>query len=252
MRFPGLNLEIGGDGKFWFVDPMKTLLKGLVAALLLSVGWCVPASAQIRLATVSMQHVFTNYWKTKQCDALLLDQATGIDKSNKEMVDDWKKGKEEWQKLVESANDQAVSSAEREKRKKAAEDKLAELKRAEDNITLTYRQASARLYEQKTQMRKKILEDIKSVVTSKAQAAGYTLVIDSDAQTLVPDPAGPYGMPTLLYTSGENDLTDQVLTQLNSTKPIDTSGTGEPRGQLKDDKKSAPDAMKAGAKDNKN
>jgi outer membrane protein len=139
---------------------MKTLSKGLISALVLC-GLSLPASAQTRMATVSMQKVFENYWKTKQGDAVLKDQVAEIEKSNKQLVDDWKKGKEEWQKLLDSANDQAVSAAERDKRKKAAEDKLTDLKRMEENITSFQRQATTRLNEQKAQMRKRILDEIK-------------------------------------------------------------------------------------------
>ena len=102
------------------------------------------------------------------------------------MVDGWKKAKEEYQKLLEDANNQAVSAEERDRRKQAAEDKLKELKSTEDSITQFDRQGGVSLNEKKTRMRKNLLEEIKQAIISKAKAGGYTLVIDSSAQTYGP------------------------------------------------------------------
>jgi hypothetical protein len=51
-------------------------------------------------------------------------------------------------------------------------------------------------------------------VTTKAKAAGYTLVVDSSADT-------SNQTPVVLYTDGQNDLTATVLAQLNAGAPID-------------------------------
>jgi len=53
-------------------------------------------------------------------------------------------------------------------------------------------------------------------VTTKAKAGGYTLVFDTAAETV-------NGTMTIVYTSGDNDLTDAVLSQLNAGAPIDVT-----------------------------
>jgi outer membrane protein len=201
----------------------------LVAALALSVLPAVPALAQTRIATVNLQKVFDKYWKTEQASAALKDRAAEFEKTHKEMLDDYRKDKDEYKKLVEQANDQAVSSEERAKRKQAAEDKLAELKKSEDDITQFERQASATISEQKARMRKNILDEIKGAVQSKAKTGGYSLVIDSGTQTYVADPSGPYYSPTILYSSDDSDLTETVLAQLNAGAPLATPKTNDTR-----------------------
>jgi len=195
------------------------------------------ALAQNRVATVDTLKVFDNYWKTKQADAVLKDQAADVEKSDKEMVDGWKKAKEDYQKLLADANDQAVSAEERDKRKKAAETKLKDIKDTEDNITQFERQARTRLNEQKARMRKNILDEIKLAISSKAKAGGYALVIDAGAQTYVADPAGPYYTPVFLYNSNENDLTEEVIKQLNAGAPIGTPSPKEKKEEPKAGKK---------------
>src|SRR6266699_1358183 len=120
---------------------MKTWLRKILPGLLLI--WLMSGSAwaQGRIATVDLRKVFDNYWKTKQADAALKDRAADMEKEHKNMLDDWKKAKEDYQGLLGSANDQAVSTDEREKRKKSAEDKLKYIKDTEDTIAQYEKQA---------------------------------------------------------------------------------------------------------------
>ena len=192
----------------------------VLAVCLLAVAVGV-ASAQSKTATVDLSKVFDKYWKTEQATAALKDRAQEIDKSDREMKATWQKSKEDYQKQLAAANDQAVSPEERENRKKAAETKLKDIKDSEENIVQFERQANANIAAQKERMRKNILEEIKLAINSKAKSTGYALVIDLGAQTYVADPSGPYYTPTVVYSSGENDITEAVLTQLNYTAPAD-------------------------------
>ena len=103
---------------------MSNLIRKIVPGLLLLSLLSSPAWGQGRIATIDLRKVFDGYWKTKQADAALKDRAADMEKEHKNMLDDWKKAKEDYQGLLAGANDQAVSSEEREKRKKAAEEKL--------------------------------------------------------------------------------------------------------------------------------
>ena len=64
-------------------------------------------------------------------------------------------------------------------------------------------------------MRENILTEIKAAVATQAKAAGYSLVIDAAAETANATTA-------VIYSNGENDLTDAVLKQLNAGAPIST------------------------------
>jgi len=132
------------------------------------------------------------------------------------MRDDLKKGGEEYQKLLEQANDQAISADQRDKRKQAAADKLKQLQDSKATIDQYERQSQITLSEQSQRMRENILSEIKVAVSGKAKAAGYLLVIDAE-----PDTAN--ATAAVVYSSGENDLTDEVLKQLNASAPIDLS-----------------------------
>lgn len=193
---------------------MMNLLRRVVPGLLLLSLLSAPAMAQNRIATVDLRKVFDGYWKKKQAEAALKERQTDMEKEDRNMVDDYKKAKDDYQTLLSSANDQAVSTEERDKRKTSAEEKLRRIKEMEDTITQYERQARTTIGEQSQRMRSNILTEIRNVVNAKAKAAGYFLVIDTAAESV-------NNTPVFLYASNESDITDAVLQQLNATAPTD-------------------------------
>ena len=193
---------------------MKFLRTTVLTFLLLSV-LSVPALAQTKIGTVDLRKLFDGYWKTKTAQAALTDRKSQLDKDDKGMRDDLKKGGDEYQKLLEQSNDQALSADERDKRKQAAADKMKQLQESKNAIDQFERQAQVTLSEQSQRMRENLLGEIKVAVSAQAKAAGYTLVIDSAAETANATTA-------VIYSNGENDLTDAALKQLNVNAPIST------------------------------
>ena len=119
----------------------KLLFIALFSALALS------ATAQPvpqKIATVDLRKLFDNYWKTKQADANLKDRAGDLDKERKALVEQYQKSQDIYKKLADGANDQAVSSEERSKRKKGAEEELIKLKDIENAVNQFDRQARRR------------------------------------------------------------------------------------------------------------
>jgi len=209
---------------------MKNVLHKIVPGLLLMSLLGASAGAQGRIATIDLRKVFDGYWKTKQADATLKDRAADMEKEHKNMLDDWKKAKEDYNGLLGSANDQAISSDERDRKKKSAEEKLKYIKDTEETILQYEKQARSTLDDQRRRMRENILGEIRTLLTSKAKTAGYSLVIDSAAESMS-------NAPIILFNANENDLTDAILTQLNSTAPADIPKTEEKKDEKKSGKK---------------
>jgi outer membrane protein len=205
----------------------KWVLAVLLTALLSSSAW-----AQGRLATIDLKKVFESYWKTKQASAALDDRKKDMEKEDKNMLDDYKTKKDDYQSSLTAASDQNVSSGERDKRKKAAEDKLKQLKDLEDTIVQYERQARTTLVEQNQRMRNNILGEIRNVVTAKAKAGSFSLVIDTAAQSAD-------ATPIVLFTNNENDITAAVLDELNRTAPADAPKADDKPAVTLDDKNRA-------------
>ena len=209
---------------------MKSLLRKIVPALLLVTLVSAPAWGQGRIATVDLRKVFDGYWKTKQADAAIKDRGADLEKEHKNMLEDWKKAKDDYQTLLTEANNQTLSLEERDKRKKSAEDKFKQIKDSEDAIRQYERQAATTIDEQKRRMRDSIVEEIRTTVSGKAKAAGYALVFDTTAETA-------NNTPIILYSNNENDITEAVLAQLNAGAPAETPKTDEKKADTKKAKK---------------
>jgi outer membrane protein len=188
------------------------------------------AWAETRIGTVDLRKVFEGYWKKKQAEAQLKDRQADMEKEDKNMLEDYKRIKEEYQNLLSSANDQAASPEERDKRKKAAEDKLKQLKDLEDTIKQYETQARNTLLDQSQRTRSKIIDEIRTVVSAKARTAGYSLVIDTAAESA-------NATPVILFTNNENDITDAIIKELNAAAPTDLPRTEEKPPDKKEGKK---------------
>jgi outer membrane protein len=204
----------------------RNLLLVLAAVALLTSG----AQAQGRIGTVDLRKLFDNYWKTKQADSALKERAADLDKEYKTLRDEFAKSKEELQKLAASANDQAVSSEERDKRKKASDTKVKELKDMEETIVQFEKSARTTLDEQRKRMRDNILVEVRNLINAKAKSGGYQFVLDIAAET-------PNGTPVVLFTNGENDMTASILEQLNLGAPADAPRAAETTGSKPAEKK---------------
>lgn len=188
---------------------MKNSWKKLILTLTLGAALASTASAQTRIATVDLSKLFTKYRKTEQATKALEERKGDLVKELDSFKDEQKKLLEQYQKLNAEANDQAVSGEERDKRKKAAEAKLKELREGDENIKQFTARSDTDLKEQFKRMRAKVLEEITETVNAKAKAGGYSLVVDTAAETI-------NGTRVFLYSNGETDLTIAVLEQLNA------------------------------------
>ena len=178
---------------------------------------------QQKIAIIDLEKVFDGYWKTKQADGQIKERAADFDKARRGMQDDYEKAKQEYAALLESANDQAVSVQERDKRKSQAEKKLIELREIEANVVQLDKTARETLGGQRQRMRDDILEEIQEKINVEASAGGYSLVIDTAAKTA-------NLTSFVLFNTGQNDITDTILAQMNANAPtgalsVPNSGT---------------------------
>jgi len=200
---------------------MRNFLRILLPAVLMVTVMGVPAFGQSKIATVDLKKIFENYYKTKLATAAVQQRADQLDKDYTTMAADLKKGSQDYQTMLQGVEDQAVSDDERAKRRQAAQDELKQLEEKKADLDQFERQAQMTISDQRQRMRDNILDEIKKVVADKAKAAGDTIVFDTAAQTV-------NGTPAILFNSGDNDLTDDVLKELNATAPPDLPDTTSP------------------------
>ena len=192
----------------------KTVTRLLLALGLATLLQFTAGAAEQKIAIIDLQSVFTNFFKTKIADAAIRDEATALDKDRKTLTDQYQKLTEDYKKALEDASNQAISADERDKRKKAAEGKLIDINDLEQQIKQFDRTARGNLEEKQRMARDKILIQIRSVVTTRAQAGKYTLVLDTAGE-------GLSRTPVVFFNNGEHDITSEVLKALNADAPVE-------------------------------
>jgi outer membrane protein len=201
-------------------------MKKTILTLTCTLALAFSASAEHKIATVDLRKVFDNYWRTKQADANIKEQAADLEKERKSMVDRFQANEEKYKKLLDGANDIALATAERDKRKKDAENELVNLREMETRIRQFDNTSKATLGEKQRRMRDNILQEIRDTIKARVKTGGYTLVLDTAAET-------PNSTPIVLYTAGNDDLTDVVLSQLNLNAPAATPGKADAKPEPK-------------------
>jgi outer membrane protein len=191
---------------------LRTIFPAIVALVVLSNS----AMAQTKIATVDVAKLFNGYYKTKLAQADIDQRRQQIEKDENGMLDNLKTANTDYQQLLDESDDQALSSDDRDQKKQAADAKYKDIQDEKAALDQYDRSARANLSEQLARMHDKIVATIQAQVAITAKMGGYTMVLDVSAQSAA-------NTPTVIYSSSDIDLTDQVLKQLNAGAPIDTT-----------------------------
>jgi outer membrane protein len=184
----------------------------LIIAAVMAVSFT--ASAQSKIASVDMKKLFNNYYKTKTAQTVMDKEKSDLIKELKGMAEELDKARADYKKLLDQANDQAISADERDKRKSAATEKARDVSSRQVAFEQYQRQAESRLADKSQRMTSNLVADIQKYVTDKAKAGGYSIVVDTAAN-------GVSGTPAVLYADPATDITQPVLTLMNAGAPID-------------------------------
>ena len=187
-----------------------SLLRTVVSILALAAFTSTIYSQEsLKIATVDMSKTFESYWKTTLSNKQIKERETDFNKIEQGMVDDIKLIQEEYSRLVQSAQDPANAASKREEDSKQARLKAAANDRSLRSLT-EYRQNKQRtMGEMRARLSKARVDEIKEIISAKAKQGSYDLVVNS-AQN---DAA------LVLYTVGKNDLTKEVIEELNKEAP---------------------------------
>lgn len=190
-----------------------------VVAALLSLA--LTAQAEQKIGLVDLEKVFEKYYKTIQSNIALKQEADGMQAEHVKMLDAEKKHEEDWRKMIDRANDQAISADERAKANKDAESKYVDLQSEKQSIDEFDHMAVSRIQEKRRQKRDDIVKEIQGVLNADARQAGYSMVLDISGQSI-------NMAPVVIYNNGQNDMTDSLIKELNSTAPPGALDTNAP------------------------
>src|SRR6266542_5415908 len=184
--------------------------KSLSTILALTLAFPIAALAQgtLKIGTVDMQRAFKEYNKTKDAEVKINDAKNAAKKEYDDRAEAYKKALDEINNLNKQLESPALSADKKTGMAKERDDKIANIKSMEREIS-DFRQTRERqLQEQLMRMREGIVKEITDVVMEKVKANNLDLVFDKSGMSI-------NGVPVLMYSHDNVDFTNDVITVLN-------------------------------------
>ena len=188
------------------MDLRKLLAWATVAASVASAG----AAAELKIATVDLDKVFTAHPKTQAAEAELKKSEEGVQEEMDQIVAEGRGLQEAVAKLREAAKNPLLTEEARLQKRDEAEEKLTELQEFELRARRTQETKLKQMREKVLKSRQAIVDELMAAVNHFAEAGGYDLVLDKSGMTMNAVPMVAYSNPAL-------DVTDKLIEYLKAT-----------------------------------
>ena len=194
---------------------MKRVLMMLFLAVGLNLGQTLDAATAI--GVISLEKVYNGYWKTDvENKKLKTKQEEALDRIKK-LEESLRKEGTVLGNMIKAMQDPRLAAAERSKRQQQVQTKQKELQQMQDAIRGFRERTQKDLELDMRKAREQIMEEIQQIVSAEAKKRELNLVLDHAARSAAI-------APIVIFTDGENDLTQEVLRQLNLSDPKKGSG----------------------------
>jgi outer membrane protein len=180
----------------------------ILSALTLAAPIAAFAQGAGKIGTVDMQRAFKEYNKTKDAEVKINDAKNAAKKEYDDRAEAYKKALDEINNLNKQLESPALSADKKTGMAKERDDKIANIKSMEREIS-DFRQTRERqLQEQLMRMREGIVKEITDVVMEKVKAKSLEFVLDKSGISI-------NGVPVVLYSPDNIDFTNEIIDTLN-------------------------------------
>jgi outer membrane protein len=195
-------------------------MKTLFLALAIAVALPLAASAQgsVKIGTVDMNRAFKEYGKTKEAEAKINSARDAAKKEFDDRAEAYKKALEEVNNLNKQLEAPALSPDAKTQKAKDRDDKIANVKNMEREITEFRQTRERQLQEQAMRMREGIVKEITDIVMDRVKSQNMDLVFDKSGPSL-------NGVPLVMYSRDTFDFTNDVVAALNKPGRVSNVNT---------------------------
>jgi len=194
---------------------LKSLLSTAILATL-TLGFATSAQAEMKVGTLDMNNVFTQYYRTKDAESKLNEARASAKKELDDRLETLKKSMDDINKISADIEKPELSKDAKEKAAKTRDEKVAEARNLDREIAEFRGTRERQLQEQFMRMRKDIVDDIMKVVTVKVKEAQYDLVLDKSGMSIGQ-------IPVIVYSKESMDFSKDIIDTLNkgAAKPAE-------------------------------
>jgi outer membrane protein len=166
-------------------------------------------AAELKIATVDLDKVFTAHPKTQAADAELKKDEAAIEEEMERMVAEGRALEEQVAKLREAAKSAMLTDEARMKKRAEAEEKLTELQEFQVRARRTQEMKLKQLRDLVMKSRQGIVDELMVEVAAFAKDEGYDLVLDRSGLTM-------NMVPLVVFADPELDATDRLIARLQA------------------------------------
>ena len=174
------------------------------------------AQADIKIASVNVQELYTKFYKRFDTETTLQKQLAEI-KADIKTREDKLRGLQEELKKILAKNDPSLSESAVAELRSQYQVKANELKAAEQEMKDFVQRREVAFRELRNSEMRLLVEEVQTAINTVADQSGADLVLDSGA--ISPQPQIGIGTRVFPYMKKDIDLTPEVLKQLNAGAP---------------------------------
>ena len=174
------------------------------------------AQAEIKIASVNVQELYTKFYKRFDTEVSLQKQLNEI-KADIKVREDKLRGLQEELKKIQEKYDSSLSDSAVAKLREQYQAKANELKAADQELKDFVQRREVAFRELRNTEMRLLVEEVQTAIVTVADKSGSDLVLDSGA--ISPQPQIGIGTRVFPYMKKDIDLTPEVLKQLNAGAP---------------------------------
>src|SRR6201997_4051886 len=186
---------------------MKKLLS-IILASLLAFPLAAFAQSSFKIGTVDMQRAFKEYSKTKEAETKINEAKNAAKKEYDDRAESYKKALDEINNLNKQLESSALSADKKTQMAKERDDKIANIKNMEREITDFRQTREQQLQQQLMRVREGIVKEITDVVIEKVKTKSLDFVLDKSGMSI-------NGVPVVMYAPDNVDFTNEIIDTLN-------------------------------------
>lgn len=180
------------------------------------VGSAVADQAKLKIATVDMQQLFKDYYKTNEAQKQINVERTRIQKENTDRLTRIRELDESLTKIRKQLEDSTISDTKKQALVKDAQTQQQDGMALDRERREFLQRKNQALTEKTMQRMKTIFEEIRKLVEEQAKTDDYDYVFDKSGLSVTQ-------VPFLLYTKDATDITATLLKTLNKDAPKDAT-----------------------------
>ena len=174
------------------------------------------AQAEIKIASVNIQELYTKFYKRFETETNLQKQLTEI-KADVKVREDKLRALQKDIEQIKGKYDSSLSDSAVAKLRKQFDEKVNELKAADQELKDFVQRREVAFREVRNTEMRVLMEEVHTAINTVADQSGSDLVLDSGA--ISPQAAIGVGTRVFPYMKKDIDLTPEVLKVLNAGAP---------------------------------